>query len=137
MRCFGLARRWYRASTSKTSAVGAAACDDRSFCNLSSVVGSKGSGPAASPGRGAYSGVRQYKFVGIGTRQSHRHLDAAHRDADLCADLSSLSLIRAAGGPGEPGVGEAEAAQGADQDIAPKTCQALDLAPVVQSQHSR
>lgn len=70
------------------------ACGDFSLCNVSSVVGGKCSRPAASSGRGAYSGVCQCEFVGIGTRRSHRDLDAAHRDADLCADLAAIGALR-------------------------------------------
>jgi len=88
-----------------------------SFCDVSLLLAVGVEGPAASSGRGAYSGVCQCKFVGIGTGRSHGDLDAAHRDAHLCPDLQQFQSDRAAGGLGEPGVGEAEAAQGADQDI--------------------
>jgi hypothetical protein len=55
--------------------------------DVSSVVGWKGSGPAALSRRSAYSGMGQGKFRGIGTGRRHRHLDAADRDADLGAPI--------------------------------------------------
>jgi len=50
-------------------------------------------GPAASLGRGAYSGMGQGKFRSIGTGRGHRHLDATDRDADLRPIFRSFRRI--------------------------------------------
>ena len=84
---------------------------------LSSVIDGKGRGPAASSGRGAYSGVDESELVGVGTGGGHGDFDAADRDADLGADFEELGADRAAGGGCEPGMGEADPAQRAHQHI--------------------
>ncbi len=61
----------------QTRAVVAAMCDEVSLCDVSLLLAVRVEGPAASMGRGAYSGMCQCKFVGIGTGGSHCYLDAA------------------------------------------------------------
>ena len=56
-------------------------------------------------------------FVGPRTGRGEGHFDAAHADLDQRADLQELQADRAAGGLGELGVGEADAAQRAEQDV--------------------
>jgi hypothetical protein len=56
----------------------------------------------------------QDKLRGIGAGRSHRHLDAADRDANLRADLQELQPDRAAGRCSQSGAGEAEAAERTD-----------------------
>ena len=95
-----------------TASCGIGRCSD-----VTSIVFRKGSDPAASSGRGAYSGVGQCKFVGIGTGRSHGDLDTAHGDANLGADFQQFQPDRAAGGFGKSGVDESDATQGADQNV--------------------
>lgn len=93
-----------------TASCGIGRCSD-----VTSIVFRKGSDPAASSGRGAYSGVGQCKFVGIGTGRSHGDLDAAHGGANLGADFQQFQSDRAAGGVGKSGM--SDATQGADQNV--------------------
>src|SRR5580693_6397416 len=53
----------------------------------------------------------------IGEGRGHRELDAAHTGTHQRPDLEELEADRAARGAGELRVGQADAAQGADQDI--------------------
>src|SRR5512132_3313305 len=82
-----------------------------------SVIDGKRRGPAASSGRGAYSGVDESELVGVGTGSSHGDVDAADREADLGADFEELRADRAAGGGREPGMGQADPAQRAYQHV--------------------
>jgi hypothetical protein len=60
---------------------------------------------------GAQPRVGDGELLGVGTGRGHGDADAPDAEADLGADFQELQADRAAGGAGEPGVGEAEAAQ--------------------------
>ena len=66
---------------------------------------------------GGEQGVGEAPFVAPRIGRGHGQLDAPHADPDLGADLEQLEADGAAGGLGELGVAEADAAQGAEQHI--------------------
>jgi hypothetical protein len=74
--------------------------------------------PARSEGDGAAQVEISEVVLGlVGAGGGHRDLDPAHAFADLGADLQQLEPDGAAGGAGELGVAQADAAQSIEQDI--------------------
>src|SRR6195256_6078376 len=70
-----------------------------------------------SAGRAVERGPCYSKDIGVGKGRCHREFDPADADADLGTDFEQLEPDGSAGGVGEAGRGESNAAQRADQDI--------------------
>src|SRR5271156_7136722 len=63
------------------------------------------------------AGCGQAPFVGVGTGRGEREFDAARADADEACELEKLESDRAACGPGELRVGQADAPERAKENI--------------------
>lgn len=59
----------------------------------------------------------QDELRGVRVRRGHGDADPADADPGLGTDLQQLESQGAAGGGGQPGVGEAEAAERGEQDV--------------------
>ena len=87
------------------------------FCRDDRAAAARVMRARRAPGRRLRGGLRRGPSLGGRTSRRHGDLDAADADANERADLEQLETDGAAGGLGERGIVQADAAQGAQQHI--------------------